>query len=103
MTDEQMVWGNGCEDCGGLGARYEHRSTCRSDFCVGNGDFYDCGGTWVPCDGCLNIQAMQAAGLDCAECGGFVNLERLERLCDSCRRDRQAERSAIHAEEGLPF
>jgi hypothetical protein len=58
MTDTSVQisdlteYGNGCDDCFGLGAVFEHLSSCASDFCVGNGDEHSCNGTWIPCHRC---------------------------------------------------
>lgn len=41
-----------CRTCHGLGAVFEHFPSCRSDFCVGNGDEHSCLGTWEPCPSC---------------------------------------------------
>jgi hypothetical protein len=51
-TSDLTAYGPGCDDCFGLGAVFEHADTCRSDFCVGNGDEHSCNGAWVPCSRC---------------------------------------------------
>lgn len=48
----EFEFGEGCDDCSGLGAWYEHEPTCESDFCVGNGDEHSCNGDWLPCPAC---------------------------------------------------
>lgn len=48
----EVEYGDGCEDCGGMGAWFEHTPDCRSDFCAGNGDEHSCNGDWLPCPGC---------------------------------------------------
>lgn len=51
-----MVDQDECQDCGGMGAVYEHGRRCRTpDFCVGSGDYWSCvDGEWVPCPSCLD-------------------------------------------------
>lgn len=49
-----MVDQDECQDCGGMGAVYEHGRRCRTpDLCVGNGDYWSCvDGEWVECPSC---------------------------------------------------
>jgi hypothetical protein len=58
QISDLTAYGNGCDDCFGLGAAFEHLSSCESDFCVGNGDEHSCNGTWVPCYRCGIIRGV---------------------------------------------
>lgn len=48
----EVEYGPGCDDCSGLGAVFEHASSCGSDFCAGSGDEHSCNGDWLPCPSC---------------------------------------------------
>ena len=49
----RVEYGPGCSQCEYTpGAYYDHARSCRSDFCVGNGDEHSCLGDWLPCPTC---------------------------------------------------
>jgi hypothetical protein len=48
----EITYGEGCDDCWGLGAVFAHTPSCGSDLCVGNGDEHSCAGSWLPCPSC---------------------------------------------------
>lgn len=54
----EIEYGDGCDDCAGLGATFVHEITCESDFCAGSGDEHSCNGDWLPCDSCGTVRRL---------------------------------------------